>query len=914
MVRQAVAFVCAAVLVAVPGVSCQLQQPVQAWRVQSSEVATAPGSAISQANYDDASWYWLNSTMGTVLGTLVGNGVYTNPFYGQNLNSINGTLFEAPWWYRGSFPVPAGAGDVLLTLRGQNYRSNVWVNGVQVGNASSVQGAFRYFDFVLTGLVTPGSTATVAVEVFRAYDNVFPPSNNNTDLSITFIDWAPPPADGNLGLWRDALVTTTPCGVVTRYPVVATSLSTDGNTTTAHLSVSVELTNLRDQAVSGTLAVALSLQTISLTTSVTLPPGATVTVTWDNTTVAALNVVNPGLWWPAQMLLPSTTPPQLYNITAWFKGADGTTTAPTTWRFGVREITSIIDSNGHRLYRVNGKNILIRGGGWASDLFFRTSEQRWRDEFQYMMHMGLNTVRLEGQLQDDLFFDIADEMGVLVLLGWSCCDAFQHWPAWTNDTFTTAVESLRSQTRRLRVHPSVLVFLYGSDENPVQDVEKAYLVVFQETLWPNPILASAADDMSFYLGPTGVKMSGPYAWTSPYYWLEGADLNQLGGAFGFLTEASPGSSPLTFESLSWTIPQEYLWPINSWWDFHCANPEGLFRDLRFFTPELYARFGTPTSAQSYLAMAQAQVYEAHRAMFEGYSRNKYESTGIIQWMLNNAWPEMVWHLYDWYLNVGGAYFGVRKATEPLHLVFSYDDFSVWCVNSLYAPAGPMYAELSSVDFWGNGMAYMHGVDFNITGDGSMMVLSGLGVNDLCYSPNKCNPFFIRLTLRDAATDALVSSNDYWLSTTPDVMNWNASNFYRTPLSSYTDYTELCNLPPVNVTTSWTAGCSGPGPAPGSQCITVNVTNSALQGQARVGVAFFVRLRLRSSTASADDLDVLPVLWDDNYLTLFPLESRLVPVSFQTSSLNGGSVQVVTEVYNSIVTCQPQSQLSMSTAS
>lgn len=83
-----------------------------------------------------------------------------------------------------------------------------------------------------------------------------------------------------------------------------------------------------------------------------------------------------------------------YNITAWFQGSDGTTTAPTTWRFGVREITSIIDGNGHRLYRVNGKNILIRGGGWASDLFFRTSEQRWRDEFQYMMHMGLNTVRV----------------------------------------------------------------------------------------------------------------------------------------------------------------------------------------------------------------------------------------------------------------------------------------------------------------------------------------------------------------------------------------------------------------------------------------------------------------------------------------------------------------------------------------
>ena len=83
--------------------------------------------------------------------------------------------------------------------------------------------------------------------------------------------------------------------------------------------------------------------------------------------------------------------------------------------------------------------------------------------------------------------------------------------------------------------------------------------------------------------------------------------------------------------------------------------------------------------------AQVQAYEAHRAMMEAYGRNKYTSTGIIQWMLNNAWPSMIWHLYDWYLRPGGSYFGVKKACEPLHVQYSYDDRSIVIVNSFYQP-------------------------------------------------------------------------------------------------------------------------------------------------------------------------------------------------------------------------------------
>src|SRR6202163_3776275 len=76
-------------------------------------------------------------------------------------------------------------------------------------------------------------------------------------------------------------------------------------------------------------------------------------------------------------------------------------------------------------------------------------------------------------------------------------------------------------------------------------------------------------------------------------------------------------------------------------------------------------------------------YEGVRAMYEAYSRNKYTSTGVIQWMLNNAWPSLIWHLYDYYLRPGGGYFGTKKANEPLHVKYSYDDQLIVVVNSYY---------------------------------------------------------------------------------------------------------------------------------------------------------------------------------------------------------------------------------------
>jgi exo-1,4-beta-D-glucosaminidase len=194
-------------------------------------------------------------------------------------------------------------------------------------------------------------------------------------------------------------------------------------------------------------------------------------------------------------------------------------------------------------------------------------------------------------------------------------------------------------------------------------------------------------------GESGGKMSGPYEYVAPSYWTtdvgrppheQTCNEGGCGGAYGFNTETSMGPAVPVIESVRKMIPKDHLWPIDDFWNYHAGGNE--FSTLRVFSNALDKRYGTATSAEDYTFKAQLMAYEGVRAMYEAYSRNKYHSTGVIQWMLDNAWPSMIWHLYDYYLQPGGGYFGAKKAMQALDPVYGYDDNSVWLVNSRYAEA------------------------------------------------------------------------------------------------------------------------------------------------------------------------------------------------------------------------------------
>ncbi len=271
-------------------------------------------------------------------------------------------------------------------------------------------------------------------------------------------------------------------------------------------------------------------------------------------------------------------------------------------------------------------------------------------------------------------------------------------------------------------------------------------------------------------------------------------------------------------------------------------------------------YGPSSDIADYERKAQAMAYDSERAMFEAYSRNKYESTGIIQWMLNNAWPSMIWHLYDYYLQPAGGYFGAKKACEPLHVMYSYDDHSVEVVNSRYEDVSGLTATVEIYDL-GLHERFSQQKHVDVASDGVTRVLAvPVGAFE-----DGSPVHFVRLTLDDAEGRKL-STNFYWISAKSTVYDWDKTTYRYTPASSYEDFGALQSLPgavPIDASTEITGGVEGP-------AVHVKLVNPGKQ------LAFQLHLGIARKN---DESEILPVLWQDNYVELMPGESREITAQF-----------------------------------
>jgi exo-1,4-beta-D-glucosaminidase len=568
--------------------------------------------------------------------------------------------------------------------------------------------------------------------------------------------------------------------------------------------------------------------------------------------------------------------PNLYKLKLQFE-TGGAVSDESNMQFGIREVTSIVDEKDHRLFRINGKNILIRGAGYTFDLMLRSSPEKQEAELKYVRDMNLNTVRLEGKIEDDHFLDLTDQMGILVTPGWCCCDHWEKWENWKDEDHSIAAASLRDQIRRLRGHASVFNWMNGSDNPPVAAVEQKYIEIEKELDWPNPSESSATERPTEVTGKSGVKMRGPYDWVPPNYWLLDT---KLGGAHGFNTETGPGPAIPPIESLRQMLPEDHLWPVNTWWDYHAGG--GAFKDLKNFTTALDARYGPSGGVEEFARKAQMMAYESHRAMFEAFGRNKYTSTGVVQWMLNNAWPSMIWHLYDWYMRPGGSYFGAKKANEPLHIQYSYDDGSVVVVNSFYQayPGMKARARVYNIDM---SEKFAKDATLDVGEDSSTRALAIPAIDGLSST------YFVRLALEDAAGKT-VSTNVYWLSTKPDELDWDQSTWYYTPQKSYADYTALKGLPQVELKYSAVSEVQGED----------GVTRVTVENPSR-SLAFGVHLMVKTVKHDEEDVreeaEILPVIWEDNYFPLMPGEKRTVAATYKAAEAGKKAPAVQVEGWN-----------------
>ncbi len=262
-------------------------------------------------------------------------------------------------------------------------------------------------------------------------------------------------------------------------------------------------------------------------------------------------------------------------------------------------------------------------------------------------------------------------------------------------------------------------------------------------------------------------------------------------------------------------------------------------------------------------------------MFEAYGRNKYQSTGVIQWMLNNSWPGLIWHLYDYSLRPAGGYFGTKKALEPLHVQFSYDDRSIAVVNGTQQPvqgmsvvaklysleAKELFSQEARVDVEADGVRRLFAVPE--APDGSTNVLS--------------RPAIAKRFGRNGKPECLLAFKQT-----------RRARFSKIRLVFH-PACRLCRLYRARELAEGVCQASRASRESGEE-----EESRVILSNTGASIAFLVRLRL---LRGKDGQEILPVFWDDNYVTLLPGEKREITVRLRKRDLGTAKSVLAVDGYN-----------------
>ncbi|PVH92142.1 glycoside hydrolase family 2 protein [Periconia macrospinosa] len=894
---------------------------IPTWKIQSSSTVGTDILALSSPDLDTSSWYATGGSKATLMATLLQNGQFggrpddASLFFSDTLKGVDADAFRVPWFYRAEFHVESllappprrggggnenssssssTAGDAgkgaasfyyQIKTNGISSRADIFLNGRLVADNLTQVGAYTGLSYDVTQHIlrlpsdsTANSTSMTSgssgggssmqssgknVLLIKVY-----PTDYNRDFALGFVDWNPYPPDNGTGVWRDVEIVRTEGAVGIQDVSVRTELN-------GRVRFGVDVrrwdggSDLLQGQVQCTILDPQGVEAGSVRGSFKFQGGgggpSQQKVTLDT------KLPNPQIWWPKQW---GAQP--LYNAsctasTPSSSSSSGSSSSPShPIRFGIRTVSSSLNPHNDTLFTVNGHPFQVIGAGYTSDIFLRFDPSKLRSQFQLVLDMGLNTVRLEGKQEHAALYALADELGIMLLAGWECCDKWEGWTyndegsglKWTDADYDVADKSMRHEASLMQSHPSMLAFLVGSDFWPDDRATKIYVDALRAHDWDVPIIASASQrGFPAALGNGGMKMDGPYDWVPPNYWYD----DKLGAAFGFGSELGAGVGTPELASLKKFLSEDDmrdLWRSPKKGLYHMSTSVSSFYTREIYNAALWARYGAPTSLEDYLVKAQMADYEASRAEFDAYAARwtgvERPATGLIYWMLNNAWPSLHWNLFDYYLRAAGSYYGVKAAVGKNEaVVYDYRARDVYYVNRALARSGSgqRVVDVELMDTKGRVLGKTSQV-VNSTAPNSSKKVGVSGLGDMVGKIQ--DVAFLRIVLRDggSANGTMLSRNVYWLSAKTDVLDWDASTWYHTPVTSFADYKALNTMAKAEVEVVGKGG-----------------GRVAVENKGRVP-AVFVRLGLVEESGE----DVAPAMWSENYLTLWPGEKVEVYVN------------------------------------
>jgi Exo-beta-D-glucosaminidase Ig-fold domain/Concanavalin A-like lectin/glucanases superfamily/Glycosyl hydrolases family 2, sugar binding domain/Glycosyl hydrolases family 2 len=628
------------------------------------------------------------------------------------------------------------------------------------------------------------------------------PGENGGAMAIdgpTFIasegwDWIPGIRDRNTGIWQDVEIVATGAlrlgdpHVVSHLPLPRTD--------TADISIVVPVDNSRAAAVPG--RVVARFDGISIEKTVTFNPGTT-EVTFNAAEFPQLHLTAPRLWWPNGYGAANLHLMKIQVETG------RSVSDSTSLRFGIRELTyelSLFDHEGrlrrvevdptlgairgerlidvrheaikrtpqgwaesltpagedtpavrptssesltpYLVIRVNGVSIAARGGSWGmDDSRKRISRERLEPYFRLHRDAHLNIIRnWLGQNTEDVFYDLADEYGLLILNDfWVSTQDFQLEP----QDPALFLANARDVISRYRNHPSIAVW-FGRNEGVPQPILNEGLADLVATL----------DGTRHYTGSSNsvnLQGSGPYNYRPPEQYF-----TEL--ARGFSVEVGTPSLA-TLESLRASIPAADSWPLSDTYAYHDWHFGGN-GDVATFMAALAEQYTAGASLEDFERKAQLMNYVSYRAIFEGFQAHLWtQNSGRLLWMTHPSWPSNTWQIYSSDYDTGAAYYAVKKACEPVHAQLNLPDFSLAVINTTRTDQRQLVlrSRLVSLD----GRLLGGRVDHLDATANAATTLAPL--TELTHALVREGLVLVKLTLMDGG-GILLSENTYWQGRTP----------------------------------------------------------------------------------------------------------------------------------------------------
>lgn len=774
----------------------------EGWELGTTTQVYESEISVFSTDFNTSDWY--NATVpGTVLTTLVDQGVYPDPYYGLNNLAIPDTLSRMQWWYRISFDSPRNtAGNrVRLLFNGINYRSEIFLNGKKLGNTA---GAFIRAEYDVTDLLKSDGKNVLAVLVSPPDNPGIPHEQsmlagqglNGGQTSLdgpTFIasvgwDWIPGIRDRNTGIWQDVRLK---IGreVAIGDPQVITNLPLP-DTTSATVKITVPVRNLTDRPVSG--SVFATFAGIEVSQGYTLAAREEKTVVFDPAEMSGLNIKNPKLWWPN-----GYGAPNLYHLELIANTTDGFSDQKKL-RFGIRELSYelMIHTPEKGNHRVAYSPVDVDNGG--QPIF----------DFERVMLVGnprqnRTIPTLYPNVNEDVVFerlDNDDPVGQYLVFRVNGVRLFIKGGTFGMDDGMKRVSRERMEPyfqlhkdahfnliRNWTGETTEELFYELADEYGML-VWNDFWITTDDTVEPNdyelflrnatdavrrfrthpsiaiwcarnegyapvgmePMLArmTAREDPTRHYHGNSIRLnaisSGPYGFIK--------DQSRYFGniAEGFNTELGAQAIP-TANTIRKFIGPEDLWPINDVWAYHdLHHTTHFFKDFM----EAVESYGKANSMEEFSKKAQMVTYDTWRAMIEGWNSKRWDNTtGLIMWMSHPAWPSMTWQTYTYDYETPGSFFGAKKAQEPLHVQMGPDS-KVMIINSTRAEQKNMtvtarHYRLDGREYFTRSEKYT--VPANSKVDG---FITGPLTDDI-------PPFtLVRLELKDSRGN-LMSVNDYW---------------------------------------------------------------------------------------------------------------------------------------------------------